>query len=144
MLNDAGRSFGHWRSAPKKPVAKADAKSDAPQDSTPTSRPPRSAGESSTDSVRDTLETIAGRRQRRDRLVEAPLPPEPKRTPDVRETLERLAERKRADAAQGDLTEPMWDRVIRLAKPLVNDQPATPPRSPAPRPSGPQRRIPER
>jgi hypothetical protein len=140
MLNDAGRSFGHWRDAPKKRSAKADAS----QDHTSTSRPGAQAGEQQTDAVRENLETIAGRRQKRDRLIEA-APSAPQDTSDLRETLERLAERKRKGAEQGDPTEPMWDRVIELAKPLVNREPgATPPHSPAPPPSGPQRRTPGR
>lgn len=63
----------------------------------------------------------------------------------MRETLRRLAARKLKGAESGDLTEPVWDRVVELAKPIINGPTAaTPPRSPAPRPNGRHRRTPER
>ena len=136
MLSDENRSFGHWRNASQKRDPKPDASKD---------NAARTADAKPADPMHDNLETIAGRRQRRDRLVEAPLPPGPSEPTPMRETLRRLAERKLKGAESGDLTEPVWDRVVELAKPIINGPPAaTPPRSPAPRPNGRQRRTPER
>ncbi len=139
MLSDDNRSFGHWRSTSKKRDAKPDAAKDNAARAGGAKKP--------ADATHDNLETIAGRRERRDRLVEAPLPPGPSEPTPMRETLKRLAERKLKGAEAGDLTEPMWDRVVDLARPLLKGLPApaaTPPRSPEPPPTGRPRRTPKR
>src|SRR4051812_39663926 len=99
MLSDEGRSFGHWRDTPKKRSAKPDAANDQVTGARP-------SGDKATDPTHDNLETIAGRRQKRERLLEAPVPPAPAEGPQLRDALKRLAERKLQGEESGDVTAP--------------------------------------
>lgn len=107
--------------------------------------PPREAG-NQPDAMRDSLETLAERRQRRDQLVD-PLRPadDPHANEPTRVALRQIAELRRALQEPPELSSGTWERVVDLARPLVT-RPGTdvPPRSPEPPTNGPRRRTPER
>lgn len=103
-------------------------------------------GDPAPDSTREGLETIANRRQRRDQLVDPVRPAQdPTAEERTRQTLRELAELHRAQPERPDLTEGMWERVVKLAQPLVTPpRTGAPPRSPAPPTNGARRRTPGR
>ena len=140
--SESPRSFGHWGRSGSKGAPR-------PQDVTPPERraaqtnPPEDA---TPDATREGLETIAGRRQRREQMVD-PLRPAPDSRAEepTRNALRQLAELRQAQQEPPDLTEGMWERVVSLARPLITPPAAeSPPRSPAPRTTGQRRRTPER
>lgn len=98
------------------------------------------------DAMRDSLETLAERRQRRDELVD-PLRPadDPHANEPTRAALRQIAELRRAQQEPPDLSSGTWERVVDLARPLIT-RPGTdaPPRSPEPPTNGPRRRTPGR